>query len=128
MAELSNYLENKLLDHILKNVSYTSPTTVYVGLFLTDPTDAGSGTEVSGGSYARKTLSVTTASGGVVTSSADVTFDQATGNWGTVAYIGLFDAITSGNLLMHTALTTSKVIETGDIFKISSGNLTATLD
>jgi len=128
MAELSNYLENKLLDHILKNVSYTSPTTVYVGLFLTDPTDAGSGTEVSGGSYARKTLSVTTASGGVVTSSADVTFDQATGNWGTVAYIGLFDAITSGNLLMHTALTTSKVIETGDIFKIPSGNLTATLD
>ena len=128
MAELSNYLENKLLDHILKNVSYTSPTTVYVGLFLTDPTDAGSGTEVSGGSYARKTLSVTTASGGVVTSSADVTFDQSTGNWGTVAYIGLFDAITSGNLLMHTALTTSKVIETGDIFKIPSGNLTATLD
>jgi len=128
MAELSNYLENKLLNHILKNVSYTSPTTVYVGLFLTDPTDAGSGTEVSGGSYARKTLSVTTASGGVVTSSADVTFDQATGNWGTVAYIGLFDAITSGNLLMHTALTTSKVIETGDIFKIPSGNLTATLD
>jgi hypothetical protein len=128
MAELSNYLENKLLDHILKNVSYTSPTTVYVGLFLTDPTDAGSGTEVSGGSYARKTLSVTTASGGIVTSSADVTFDQATANWGTVAYIGLFDAITSGNLLMHTALTTSKVIETGDIFKIPSGNLTATLD
>ena len=46
MAELSNYLENKLLDHILKNVSYTSPTTVYVGLFTSDPTDAGSGTEI----------------------------------------------------------------------------------
>jgi hypothetical protein len=128
MAELSNYLENKLLDHILKNVSYTSPTTVYVGLFTDDPGDAGSGTEVSGGSYARKTLSVTTASGGVVTSSADVTFDQATGNWGTITHIALFDAITSGNLLMHTALTTSKTIETGDIFKIPSGNLTATLD
>lgn len=128
MAELSNYLENKLLDHILKNVNYTSPTTVYMGLFLTDPTDDGSGTEVSGGSYARKVLSVTSASGGIVTSSADVTFDQATGNWGTVAYIGLFDAITSGNLLMHTALTTSKTIETGDIFKVPSGNLTATLD
>jgi len=128
MAELSNYLENKLLDHILKNVSYTSPTTVYVGLFTNDPGDTGSGTEVSGGSYARKNLSVTTASGGVVTSSADVTFDQATGNWGTITHIALFDAITSGNLLMHTALTTSKTIETGDIFKIPSGNLTATLD
>jgi len=128
MAELSNYLENKLLDHILKNVSYTSPTTVYVGLFTSDPTDAGSGTEISGNSYARKNLSVSTAAAGITTSSADVTFDQATGNWGTISHIGLFDALTSGNLLMHTALTTSKTIETGDIFKIPSGSLTATLD
>jgi hypothetical protein len=128
MAEFSNYLENKLLDHILKAVSYTSPTTVYVGLFTSDPTDAGSGTEVSGGSYARQILSVTTASGGIVTSSADVTFPQATANWGTISHIGLLDAITSGNLLMHTPLTTSKVIETDDILKINSGNLTVTLD
>lgn len=128
MAEFSNYLENKLLDHILKAVSYTSPTTVYVGLFTSDPTDAGSGTEVSGGSYARQVLSVTTASGGIVTSSADVTFPQATANWGTISHIGLLDAITSGNLLMHTPLTTSKVIETDDILKINSGNLTVTLD
>ena len=128
MAEFSNYLENKILDHVLKNVSYTSPTTVYVGLFTTDPTDAGTGTEVSGGSYARQALSVTTASGGIVTSSADVTFPQATGNWGTISHIGILDALTSGNLLMHTPLTTSKTIENGDILKISSGNLTVTLD
>ena len=128
MAEFSNYLENKILDHVLKNVSYTSPTTVYVGLFTTDPTDAGTGTEVSGGSYARQVLSVTTASGGIVTSSGDVTFPQATANWGTISHIGILDALTSGNLLMHTPLTTSKTIETGDILKISSGNLTVTLD
>jgi hypothetical protein len=128
MAEFSNYLENKILDHVLKNVSYTSPTTVYVGLFTTDPTDAGTGTEVSGGSYARQALSVTTASGGIVTSSADVTFPQATANWGTISHIGILDALTSGNLLMHTPLTTSKTIENGDILKISSGNLTVTLD
>ena len=128
MAEFSNYLENKVLDHVLRNTSYTSPTTVYVGLFTTDPTDAGSGTEVSGGSYARQVLSVTTASGGIVTSSADVTFPQATAQWGTVTQLGLLDAITSGNLLMHTALTTSKSIDNGDILKISSGNLTVTLD
>lgn len=128
MAEFSNYLENKVLDHVLRNTSYTSPTTVYVGLFTTDPTDAGSGTEVSGGSYARQVLSVTTASGGIVTSSADVTFPQATAQWGTVTHLGLLDAITSGNLLMHTALTTSKSIDNGDILKISSGNLTVTLD
>ena len=128
MAEFSNYLENKILDHVLRNTSYTSPTTVYVGLFTSDPTDAGTGTEVSGGSYARQALSVTTASGGIVTSSADVTFPQATANWGTVSHIGLMDALSSGNLLMHTPLTTSKTIETGDILKVSSGNLTVTLD
>lgn len=128
MAEFSNYLENKILDHVLRNVSYTSPTTVYVGLFTSDPTDAGTGTEVSGGSYARQSLSVTTASDGIVTSSADVTFPQATANWGTISHIGLLDAVTSGNLLMHTPLTTSKLIENGDILKISSGNLSVTLD
>ena len=128
MAEFSNYLENKILDHVLKNVSYTSPTTAYVGLFTSDPTDAGTGTEVSGGSYARQALSVTTASGGITTSSADITFPQATGNWGTISHIGILDALTSGNLLMHTPLTTSKTIENGDILKISSGNLTVTLD
>ena len=128
MAEFSNYLEDKLLDHVLRNVSYSSPTTVYVGLFTSDPTDAGSGTEVSGGSYARQTLSVSAASGGIVTSSADVTFPQATANWGTISHIGLLDALTSGNLLMHTPLTTAKLIENGDILKISSGNLSVTLD
>lgn len=128
MAELSNYLENKLLDHVLRNTSYTSPTTVYVGLYTSDPGDDNSGTEVSGGSYARQILSVTTASGGIVTSSADVTFPQATGSWGTISHIGLLDALSSGNLLMHTPLTTSRLIESGDVLKISTGNLTAQLD
>lgn len=128
MSELSNYLENKLLDHVLRNVSYTSPTTVYVGLYTSDPGDDNSGTEVSGGSYARQILSVTTASGGIVTSSADVTFPQATGSWGNVSHIGLLDAVTSGNLLMHTSLPVPKDIETGDVLKISTGNLTASLD
>jgi hypothetical protein len=128
MAEFSNYLENKVLDHVLRNTSYTSPTTVYVGLFTSDPTDAGSGTECTGSAYARQTLSVTTASGGIVTSSADVTFPQATGSWGTISHLGILDALTSGNLLMHTPLTTSKTIDNGDILKISSGNLTVTLD
>ena len=128
MAEFSNYLENKVLDHVLRNVSYSSPTTVYVGLYTSDPTDAGSGTEVSGGSYARQALSVTTASAGIVTSSADINFPQATASWGSVGYIGILDALSSGNLLMHTVLTTAKTIDTGDILKISSGNLMVTLD
>ena len=128
MAEFSNYLENKLLDHVLRNVSYTSPTTVYVGLYTTNPGEGNTGTEVSGGSYARQVVSVTTAAGGIVTSSADVTFPQATANWGTISHVGLLDAITSGNLLMYTPLTTSKTIETDDILKINTGSLTVTLD
>lgn len=128
MAEFSTYLENKLLDHVLRNVSYSSPTTAYVGLYTSNPDEGNTGTEVSGGSYARQVLAVTTASGGIVTSSADITFPQATANWGTISHIGILDALTSGNLLMYTALTTSKTIETDDILKISSGNLSVTLD
>ena len=128
MAEFTNYLEDKLLDHVLNNASFTSPTTVYVGLFTAAPNDAGGGTEVSGGSYARQVLSVSTASEGVVTSDADITFPQATGSWGTIVALGIHDALSSGNLLMYTDLTTSKTIETGDILKVSSGSLTVTLN
>jgi hypothetical protein len=127
MAALSNYLENALMNAVLNNTSYTSPTTTFVGLFTSDPTDAGSGTEVSGGSYARQAASFGAASEGNCTNDADITFPQATGNWGTVTHFGLYDASTSGNLLFHGALTSSKVIETGDIFKIASTNLSITL-
>jgi hypothetical protein len=128
MAELSNYLENKLLDHVLRSENFTSPTTVFVGLFTSDPGDDNTGTECTGGAYARQILSVTTATGGIVTSSADVNFPQATTAWGTISHLGLLDAVTSGNLLMHTPLTTSRVIETGDVIKIATGSLTASLD
>jgi hypothetical protein len=127
MAEMSNYLENALINVTLRATSYTAPTTVYVGLFTSDPTDDGSGTEVSGGSYARKSATFAAPSNGVSTTSADITFDQATGTWGTIGWIGIFDALTTGNLLYHTALDASKTIDTGDIFKIASGSLTVTL-
>jgi len=127
MAEFSNYLENALINAVLRNTSYTSPTTVYVSLWTSDPTDAGSGTEVSGGSYSRTAVTFGSPSNGVTTSNADCTFPQATASWGTVGWIGLNDASTSGNLLFHTALDTSKTIDSGDIFKIASGSLTVTL-
>lgn len=127
MAEMSNYLENALINATLRATTYTAPATVYVGLFTSDPTDAGSGTEVSGGSYARQSATFTAPANGVTTSNADITFPQATANWGTVGWIGIFDALTTGNLLYHTALDASKTIETGDIFKINSGNLSVTL-
>lgn len=127
MSAASDYLENELLDHVLSNAAYTSPTTVYVGLFTSDPTDAGTGTEVSGGSYARESASFATASGGSASTNADITFTTATANWGTITHVGIYDASTAGNLLFHGAVTTSKTIESGDTFQISSGNLTITL-
>lgn len=128
MAEMSNYLEDKILDHVLKNTSYTSPTTVYLGLFTSDPTDAGTGTEVSGGSYARQPISFAAASSGSSATDADISFPQATASWGTVSHVGILDQLTSGNLLFHTPLTTSKAIDSGDIFKVTTGNLTVALD
>jgi hypothetical protein len=129
MAEMSNFLENALLNATLNATTYTAPATVYVSLWTSDPTDAGSGTEVSGGSYARTAVSFATASGtsGNVLNDADVTFPTATASWGTVGWIGINDAATSGNLLYHTALDTAKTIDSGDIFKISTGNLSVTL-
>ena len=127
MAEFSNYLENALINAVLRNTSYTSPATVYVSLYTSDPTDADSGTEVSGGSYARTAVTMGAPSNGVSTNSADVTFPTCTASWGTVSHIGIHDASTGGNLLFHTPLDTSKTIDSGDIFKITSGNLSVTL-
>jgi hypothetical protein len=127
MAEMSNYLENALINATLRATTFTSPATVYVSLHTADPTDAGTGTEVSGGSYARQSATFASPSNGASATNADVTFPQATGNWGTVTHIGIWDASTSGNLYYHTALDASKAIDTGDIFKIASGSLTVTL-
>src|SRR5688572_15936538 len=105
---LTNFAENKLLDHILGKTSYTMPTT-YVGLFTAAPGEAGGGTEVSGGSYARQALQPTTAAAsGAADNSADVTFPAASADWGTVTHVGIFDASSGGNLLLYAALTASK--------------------
>jgi hypothetical protein len=129
MAEMSNYLENAMLNATLNNTAFTTVATPYISLHTADPTDDGSGAEVSGGSYARTSASFATASGtgGSVATDADVTFPTATASWGTVTHIGIWDASSSGNLLYHTALDSSKTIDSGDIFKITSGNLTVTL-
>lgn len=127
MSKMSNYLENALVDAVLRNTSYTSPSAVYVGLYTTDPTDANTGTEVSGGAYARKAATFGAPSDGVSTTSATIEFDQATADWGIVTHVGILDASTSGNLLFHAPLTSSKTIQTGDVFRISSGSLSVTL-
>lgn len=136
MSAASNYLENKVLDHILNSpgAAYTAPTTLYLGLFTNTSGNAAAnleaGTltdEVSGGSYARKAVTFGAASSGTCATDATVTFDAATGNWGTITHIAVMDASTSGNVLFWGAVTTAKTIETGDTFQVSSGNLTVSL-
>lgn len=123
----SNYLENKVLLHVFGGTSYTAPATLYVALFTTDPGEAGTGTEVSGGSYARQSAAFTV-TGGAAENTSAIEFPTATGSWGTVTYVGIYDASTSGNLLASGALTTSKTISSGDVFRIPAGDLDITLD
>jgi hypothetical protein len=127
MSEMSNYLEDALINVTLRNTAYTTPTTVYLALYTTDPTDADTGTEVSGGSYARQAITMGAPSNGVSVSSADISFPQCTVSWGTVAFVGIRDALTAGNLLYHSPLTVSKAIDVGDIFKVASGSLSVQL-
>ena len=127
MSEMSNYLENALINATLRNTAFTSPTTVYLALYTTDPTDADSGTEVSGNAYARQSITFGAPSNGVSTNTAAIEFPQATGSWGTVAYVGICDASTAGNLLYHTPLDASKTIATGDVFRVAVGSLSVTL-
>lgn len=127
MAELSDFLENELIDHILRNLTWTPPATVYVALYTTDPTDADSGTEVTGGAYARQTVAFGAPTDGATDNSSDVTFPTATANWGTVTHVGLRTAVTAGDLLFHSPLTASKVVNNGDTFKINAGDLDVSL-
>jgi hypothetical protein len=127
MSAMSDYLENAFLDHFLGTSSTASPATIYVGLHTADPTDAGTGTEVSGNGYARQSISFGASSGGTASNDAAVEFPAASGgNWGTITHIGIWDASSAGNLLFHAALTASKTINEGDIFKIATSGVDIT--
>lgn len=126
MAAASNYAENLVLNWLLTTGSATRPTTWYVGLFTTDPTDAGTGTEVSGNNYSRTAVTFNAATGTnptYVDNSATITFPTASGSWGTVGWIGVYDNSTGGNLLIHGQLTASKSVGSGDTFQILANNL-----
>ena len=139
MSAASNFLENKVLDHVLRysTAPYTAPTTLYVALFKEQGStltnlEAGTLTDeisTSGTAYARQTITFSAASSGTSTSSSTVTFPTATANFGTVTAIAIMDGATAGagNVLFYGNLTTSKLIESGDTFQISSTNLTVSL-
>ena len=123
----SNYLETELLDHVFAGNAYTSPSTVYVGLFTATPNEDDSGTEVSGGSYARQSGAFSV-SGNTATTTAAIEFPTATASWGTITHIGIYDASSAGNLLAYASLTASKAIASGDVFRIPTGDIDITLD
>lgn len=124
---LTNTFETTVLTWLLTTGSATRPTTWYVGLFTDDPGETGSGTEVSGGSYARTAVTFTV-SGDTASNSAGVEFPAATASWGTITHIGIMDAETSGNMIIHAALTASKTIADGDVFRVPTSELTVTLN
>lgn len=122
MAALSDVYETEVLEWLFTGTTVTRPTAWYIGLFTTDPTDAGTGTEVSGGSYVREaaTFSVT---GDTATTTAAVEWPTATADWGTITHVAVHDAATGGNIIAHAALTDSKTINVDDVFRIPSGQL-----
>ena len=133
MAAMSDYLENKLIDHCFRGIPYTAPSNLYVGLMTAAEGDAGGGTEVSGGSYARSpaipcTATAMASTGGATTTTspsagtsattsnnAVVTWAAApTLSWGSIIGLGIFDAATGGNLLAYGLLSTAKTVNAGD--------------
>ena len=129
MAGFSDYLEDKVLDHVFGGNAYTAPSTLHVALYTVAPTDTGGGTEVSGGGYVRKTATFNVSGTNPTTASntAATEYPTATANYGTVVAVGIFDASSSGNLLAYANLTTSKVVSTGDVFRFNTGDLDITL-
>lgn len=143
-AAMTNNWENSLIDFLFRGQTYTPPATIYIALFTTCPTDSTSGTEVSGGSYARvavtsalanwagtQSAGSTTASsgtGGTTSNNAAVTFPTATADWGTVTCFGGMTASTGGTLLFFANLTTSRSITNGSTASFANGALTFQID
>ena len=123
----TNDLETRVLQWALTNGSPTRPTAWYVGLFTAAPGEAGGGTEISGSGYARQTVTFTV-SGNLATNNAAIEWPTATGSWGTITHVAVFDALTTGNMLVYATLTASKTISTGDVLRIPSGDLDVTLN
>jgi hypothetical protein len=127
---LTNYLEGKLAEHVLRNTAYTPATTLYVALHTADPTEVGNVAEVTTGaytSYARKTVTFNANSGGICASAADLTWN-IDGAGVTISHITISDALTAGNVLFYGPLNTSKTMANGEIFRIPAGSLTVGFD
>lgn len=131
MAGFSDYLEDKVLDHVFGGTAYTAPTTLYVALYTVAPTDTGGGTEVTttGTAYARQTatFNVSGTDPTTATNAAAIEYPTATADYGTVVAVGILDASSAGNLLAYASLTANKTVSSGDVFRFDAGDLDITL-
>ena len=137
MAGLTNSLEDKILNHVFGSTTYTKPTNWYVGLLTATPSDSAAGTEVSGGSYARMVCAFTITGTGTsqAANTSAITFPTATADWGIVGWVGIYDALSGGNLAAFQNLqqsdfstSTTKTINDGDIFKFNATTIKIQLD
>lgn len=144
MGAMTDYQENKLIDFLLRGQAYTPAATVYLALFTAAPSDAGGGTEVTGGAYARVAVpcsttdwagtqaaaSTTVSSGnsGTTSNNNTLTFATPTASWGTIVAVALFDAATGGNMIVQGTLTASQVVNTGNTVSFAPGSLTFQID
>ena len=130
MADFSNYAENATVNHWFRNVSTTSPTTVYLAMFtaITDA-EAGTGTECAATGYARQAITFGAPSNGVITNTTAVTFGPLTGTIGTIVAVGIFDALTTGNAISILKIPTGGNItySSGDSIQFASSNLSFTV-
>lgn len=120
----TDYLENKILNHVLKNTAYTQPATVYAALMTVAPTDSTTGTEVTGGSYARQAITFGTPSAGSVSNTLAVNFSAVPA--GTITHIAIFDASTGGNMLYYQVLNSQIVATAGSDIEFGIGDITVT--
>ena len=123
----SNTFETTVLTWAFSTSSATRPTAWHLALYTAAPNDTGGGTEVSGSAYARQSVTFTI-SGNTASNTSALEFPTATGSYGTVTHVGVFDAASGGNLIAYAALTTSKAIDTGDVLRVPAGDLDITLD
>jgi hypothetical protein len=134
MSAMSDYLEEQFINHLFRSSTFAKPAALWVSLHTADPTDAGTGTEVSGGSYARVQNDPDDANwddpgstGGQTANTADIVFPDPTGNWGTITWSAIFDAPTGGNMIARAQLGSPKVVSSGDAGpKFPAGSLVYT--
>lgn len=123
----TNTFETTVLQWAFTTGAATRPTAWHVGLFTAAPGEAGGGTEVSGGSYARQSTSFTV-SGNNAANSAAIEWPTASASWGTITHVAIFDAASGGNMLAYAALSASKTIGINDVLRIPAGDLDINLD